>query len=287
MPDFEPEKEPEWFQNLTDSKKLTKKRREALAEIILKEALASGLGWVSARELDYLGMSEALKLGARRAVQAVRNQNVPFTEIIIDGTVNFLAGTTLENHVTTLKKADFLIKEVSAASIIAKVARDNYMTELAEKYPGYGFESHVGYGTAAHQKAIEKLGLTPEHRQSFKPIAKISPTTRTGNEAEQIVASYLVSKGHTIITRNHRTKFYEIDIISADDQNIYFTEVKYRKTGSHGTALESITKKKQAQMRFAAESFLKFSKTKLEPKLAVAAVSGADFHLDDWFILSA
>ena len=72
-----------------------------------------------------------------------------------------------------LPKADFLMPEVSAASIIAKVARDNYMTEvIAKKYPEYGFEKHVGYGTALHKAAIEKYGVCPEHRRSFKPIAK-------------------------------------------------------------------------------------------------------------------
>lgn len=256
-----------------------------MSKLILKEAAAVGLGWVSAAELDNLGMSEALKLGARRAVRDVRAQDVPFTEIIIDGTVNFLAGTTLEKHVTTLKKADDLIKEVSAASIIAKVARDNYMIELSEKYPGYGFENHVGYGTAAHREAIKKLGLTPEHRQSFKPIAKISPTTKKGRKAEDIIRDHLEAGGHVIIACNYRTKFYEIDIISVKDNIIYFTEVKYRKDSRHGSALESITEQKKQQMRFAAESFLKYSKIPLAPKLAVAAVSGDDFHLDKWFAL--
>ncbi len=282
-----PDDEPDWVDSLTDSKKLTKKRRESLAELSLKEAPATGLGWVSARELDEIGISEALKLGARRAVSAVKDANVPFTEVVIDGTVNFLSGTSLEKYTTTLKKADFLIKEVSAASIIAKVARDHYMCELAEKYPSFGFESHVGYGTAAHRAAIAELGLTPEHRTSFKPIAKISPTTSSGNRAEEIVTEYLASLGHTIVTRNHRTKFYEIDIISTFGDVIYFTEVKYRKTASHGTALESVTTKKQQQMRFAAEAFLKYYRCNYQPQLAVAAVSGVDYHLDKWFTLSA
>ena len=94
---------------------------------------------------------------------------MPFSEIIIDGTMNFLAGTPLEKYVSTLKKGDLLVKEISAASIIAKVERDRYMIELSKKYPGYGFEKHVGYGTGLHQRMMEELGLTPEHRKSFRP----------------------------------------------------------------------------------------------------------------------
>ena len=161
-----PDQKPDWVDELTDSKKLSVKKREKLNELILKEAAATGLGWVSSQEIDELGLAASLKLAARRAVEAVQKSHVPFTEIIIDGTINFLAGTKLENYVTILPKADFLIKEVSAASIIAKVARDHYMYEHEEKYPAYGFEKHVGYGTAAHQKALKEHGVCPEHRRA-------------------------------------------------------------------------------------------------------------------------
>lgn len=278
-----PKENQDWQNDLTDSKKLTAKKREQLAEIILRESPATALGWVSARELDVNGLSDSLKLATRRAVRQIRAQNVPFNEIVIDGTINFLANTTLEKYVTTLKKADFLVKEVSAASIIAKVARDNYMKELAQLYPDYGFEKHVGYGTAIHKAALEKYGPTPEHRTSFKPVAKTTRnTTQVGNKAEQIVADHLESIGHTIITKNHKTRFYEIDIISVEDDKIYFTEVKYRKTHKTGSPLEAITQKKQQQMHYAAESFLKYTDIKLQPILAAASVSGSDFHLEGW-----
>lgn len=296
-----PEEKPDWIEGLTDSKKLSKKKREELNEIILREAPATGLGWVSSRELDSLGMSNSLKLAARRAVENIRREKVSFTEVVIDGTVNFLAGTSLEKHVTILKKADFLIKEVSAASIIAKVARDNYMEKLAEIFPEYGFETHVGYGTAAHQKAIENFGIIPEHRQSFKPIAKIvgkeiekkksesETATEKGKRGETIVVEYLEKNGHEIISRNFKTPFYEIDIISLKDDHVYFTEVKYRKNEFRGTALEMITPEKLKQMTFAAESFLKFQPSlakNFSPLLAAAAVSGKDFNLDTWFSLT-
>lgn len=281
-----PDEKPEWVAELNDSKKLTAKKREKLNEIILKEAPATGLGWVTSAELDQLGLSEALKLAARRAVEEVQKKKVPFTEIIIDGTINFLQGTKLENYVSVLPKADFLIKEVSAASIIAKVARDNYMANLAKKYPHYGFEKHVGYGTAAHKKALEEFGPCAEHRFSFGPIKKSKPANlANGSKAEEKVAEMLKHKGHKIIAHNHKTKFYEIDIISTKGNKVYFTEVKYRKTKTHGTPLEMITKQKQDQMKFAAESYLKFNKnlTNYNPTLAAAAVSGEDFEIETWF----
>lgn len=283
-----PDQKPSWVDELTDSKKLSVKKREALNEIILKEA-TTGLGWVFSAELDEIGLAKALKLATRRAVEEVRAKNVPFSEIIIDGTINFLAGTTLERYVTVFPKADFLVKEVSAASIIAKVARDHYMYELGQKFPGYGFEKHVGYGTAAHQKALKELGPCAEHRMSFRPVKEnvVKNTTKIGKKAEDLVADYLKSQGHEIIAQNFKTKYYEIDIISKDAKNIYFTEVKYRKTATHGAPLEAITAKKQDQMRFAAEAFLHTHAEfqKLQPLLAAASVAGADQKIEKWLII--
>ena len=167
---------------LDDSKKLTKKRREALDVEIREKAAAWALGWVSAQELDDIGMSEALRLATRRAVEQVqaqcRQQNLAFSEIIIDGTVNFLRGTALEKFAMTMPKADGLIPSVSAASIIAKVARDQFMAEQDAVYPGYGFASNAGYGVAKHRASIERLGVTPLHRLSFAPLAKYAVTPR-------------------------------------------------------------------------------------------------------------
>ena len=168
---------------LDDSKKLTKKRREALDVEIREKAAAWALGWVSAQELDAIGMSEALRLATRRAVEQIqaqcRQQNLAFSEIIIDGKVNFLRGTALEKFAVTMPKADGLIPSVSAASIVAKVARDQFMVEQAAVYPGYGFASNAGYGVAKHRAAIERLGVTPLHRLSFAPLAKYAVTPRT------------------------------------------------------------------------------------------------------------
>ena len=272
-----------WISELNDSKKLSEKKREELYKII-KENATSATGWVTSKELDEVGMSEALRLATRRAVENIQKEKVPFTEIVIDGISNFLVGTKLEKFATTMKKADFLIKEVSAASIVAKVERDNYMKKLAEKYPGYGFEKHVGYGTAAHQKAMEELGLTPEHRRSFAPVKKLDKTTKEiGDLGEEKIANYLIGCGHEIIARNYKTKFFEIDIVSKKNEKYYFTEVKTRKNSKYGTPAEMINKKKLEKMKFAADVFMKFKKLENEYQLAAGLVEGDDLK---WFEIS-
>ena len=178
---------------LDDSKKLTKKRREALDVEIREKAAVWALGWVSAQELDDIGMSEALRLATRRAVEQIqvqcRQQNLAFSEIIIDGKVNFLRGTALEKFVAAIPKADGLIPSVSAASIIAKVARDQFMAEQDAVYPGYGFKSNAGYGVAKHRAAIERLGVTPLHRLSFAPLAKYADKPRAASQKKSGVQS--------------------------------------------------------------------------------------------------
>lgn len=142
------------IEGLTDSKKLSKKQRESLSQKIIDSTADIGLGWVYPHELDVIGLSNSLVEATKRAVSQITST---YHEIIIDGTINFLKDTTKGQYVTTLKKADLLISSVSAASIVAKVARDRYMSEQDLLYPGYGFAAHVGYGTALHRAAIEKM----------------------------------------------------------------------------------------------------------------------------------
>ncbi len=296
-----PEEEKEWFTELKDSKKLAQKKREVLSEIIWQEAAAVGLGWVSAEELDNIGISEALRLATKRAVKSAQELHASFSQIVIDGKVNFLAGTALEKFVTTVVKADDLIREVSAASIVAKVARDKYMIELAEKYPEYGFEKHVGYGTAKHREAINRFGICPEHRKSFEPIRSlvgfqrskvqdsvVKNTTKIGNKGEDATVEYLKKQGHRILERNHKTPVFEIDVISILGDKIYFTEVKYRKNDDFGGGVMAINDKKLRKMRLGAESYMKERAnlySKLNPVLAVADVSGKNFKINDWFMV--
>ena len=257
------------IEGLTDSKKLTKKRREALVPVIKEQASAWALGWVAAHELDTIGMPEALKLATRRAVEQIK---APYSEIIIDGTINFLADTGKGEYVTCLPKADLLIPSVSAASVLAKVARDDFMAEQDDIYPGYDFRKHAGYGVAAHRSAIDKLGVCELHRLSFAPLQKYKgsvvtvpsvnsvsaalPTTRQiGDSSETVAANYLTRHGHAIRERNWRTKWCEVDIISEKAGTLYFTEVKHRKNDNAGDGFAAITPKKLQQMKFAAELY--------------------------------
>ena len=288
--DWQNSENAEWIEKLTDSKKLSAKRREELYVLIKEKALAAATGWVSSAEIDEIGLSEALRLATRRAVEQIQKTKVPFSEIIIDGTMNFLVGTKLEKYVSTLKKGDFLVKEISAASILAKVERDKYMAELDAIYPEYGFGKHVGYGTAAHQKAMEEFGLTPEHRRSFRPVREIAEnkitTKQLGDRGEQVVVGYLEASGHEIVARNYKTKLFEVDIISRKNEVLYFTEVKYRSDHDFGEALDFIDKKKQQKMHLAVEGFMATHPeyADFRPTLAVAAVD-KDFKLEEWFEL--
>lgn len=305
--DWQNSENAEWIEKLTDSKKLSAKRREELYVLIKEKALAAATGWVSSAEIDEVGLSEALRLATRRAVEQIQKTKVPFSEIIIDGTMNFLMGTKLEKYVSTLKKGDFLVKEISAASILAKVERDKYMAELDTVYPEYGFGKHVGYGTAAHQKAMEEFGLTPEHRRSFRPVREIAENKITtkqlgdqdgqmiankitskqlGDRGEQVVVDYLEASGHEIIARNYKTKLFEVDIISRRGRVLYFTEVKYRGNNDFGAGLDFIDRKKQEKMHLAVVGFLATHPeyADFRPTLAVAAV-GKDFNLEEWFEL--
>jgi len=159
---------------LADSKILTKKQRTATNEALKELAAASkvyfGLGWVQPSELDAIGLSRAVAVAMRRAYEAIPEAQKQSAEVIIDGSFNFLPDIVGSRAIV---KADGSIPAVSAASIMAKVARDMWMVEAAARFPGYGFERHVGYGTQEHQHALADLGICELHRRSFKPIGQL------------------------------------------------------------------------------------------------------------------
>lgn len=151
---------------LTDSKKLSKKQRQILATQIYEQAAAIGLGWVDAATVDQKGLTEAVRLAMRRALEQIA---IAYDQIIIDGNYNFLpdvAGTR------TIVRADNSIAAVSAASIVAKVARDRYMAE-SKNAQLYAFDKHVGYGTALHLERLKLHGASELHRTSVKPVAAL------------------------------------------------------------------------------------------------------------------
>lgn len=150
---------------LVDSKKLSAKKRTVIANEIRSAQSDIGIGWVWPTEINQLGLSKSVQLAMQRAFNELAA--IDHQEVIIDGSINFLSHLPKTKAVI---KADGSIPEVSAASIVAKVARDEYMIEVAKKYPHYGFEKHVGYGTALHVAALKEFGVLPLHRTSYKPI---------------------------------------------------------------------------------------------------------------------
>lgn len=148
---------------LADSKRLSPARREALAEIIRRDALDCCVAHASVGEIDTLNILQASLLAMQRAVQGLRR----LPEIaLVDGN----RPPHLPCVAVPIVGGDDRVAAISAASILAKVTRDRLMVGLAEAYPGYGFESHKGYGTAQHRRALAEMGATPWHRQSFAPV---------------------------------------------------------------------------------------------------------------------
>jgi ribonuclease HII len=153
---------------LADSKVLSPARREVLATTIRAQSLAWSLGWADAAEIDTLNILQATMLAMRRALAAL---TVPPQHVIIDGNrCPDLSGLAFDCTAEAVVKGDSLVASVSAASILAKVARDEHMRVLDGRYPGYGLADHKGYPTAVHIAALRRLGPSPVHRRSFAPV---------------------------------------------------------------------------------------------------------------------
>ena len=145
---------------LNDSKKLSEKKREALFPVIQEKALAFGIGWATAEEIDRVNILQATFLAMARAVEALPT---PADYALVDG--NRMPPLPIPGE--TIVKGDATSASIAAASILAKVSRDRLLRRLDEEHPEYGFAKHKGYGTKAHYEAIRKYGLLPEHRRSF------------------------------------------------------------------------------------------------------------------------
>jgi ribonuclease HII len=154
------------IEGLRDSKKLSAARRETLAPLIRERALAWSIASASVAEIDALNILQASLLAMHRAVAAL--DPAP-GYVLVDG--NRLP--RWEYAAQAVVRGDERVEAIAAASILAKVHRDNALCELETLYPGYGFASHKGYPTAAHLQALQTLGVTPVHRRSFGPVKKL------------------------------------------------------------------------------------------------------------------
>jgi ribonuclease HII len=154
---------------LNDSKKLSTKKRETLAVVIAKDALAYGIGSASAVEIDKINILQATFLAMRRALACLPLQyRTQLCHAWVDGNRD----PNLGIPTTTLIQGDASMPSISAASILAKIARDNEAAYMHSQYPEYGFNQHKGYGTVLHRKQLQLLGPTPYHRKSFSPVAQ-------------------------------------------------------------------------------------------------------------------
>lgn len=154
------------IEGLRDSKKLSASRREALALVIREHALAWSIASASVAEIDELNILQASLLAMHRAVKALDPQP---EYVLVDG--NRLPRWHYASE--PVVRGDDRVPAIAAASILAKVHRDNALIALEAQYPGYGFASHKGYPTAAHLQALQTLGVTPVHRRSFAPVKKV------------------------------------------------------------------------------------------------------------------
>ncbi len=151
---------------LRDSKKLPEAKRDALAEIIKRDALAWSIAQCSAAEIDELNILQATMLAMRRAIEGLA---VTPTLALIDGTRCPVCTVRTE----AIVKGDDKVAEISAASILAKTARDAVLVQMHAQYPDYGFDQHKGYPTALHLDRLRAHGVTPEHRRSYAPVRQL------------------------------------------------------------------------------------------------------------------
>lgn len=155
-----------WPEGLNDSKQVSARRREALAQWVMAECDWS-VAHADVAEIDRLNIHHAAHLAMTRAVAGLR---APPCHLLVDGN-RLPAGLAIPAEAVV--RGDARCLSIAAASILAKVLRDRIMVDLAQQYPGYGWEANAGYPTAAHRRALLDLGVTPHHRRSFRPVHNI------------------------------------------------------------------------------------------------------------------
>ena len=161
---------PETFEldGLTDSKKLSEKKRDYFFEEIKKQAVSYGIGIIDEKKIDEVNIYEATKLAMKEALQ---NMSIKPEHVLIDA-----MPLDIDIPTTSIIKGDLKSITISAASVLAKVTRDRILKELDKKYPMYDLKHNVGYPTKKHLEAIEKYGIIEEHRKSYGPVKKYIET---------------------------------------------------------------------------------------------------------------
>ncbi len=261
----------EEISGINDSKKLTEKKREVLFDEITARAVSFCIASASAEEIDRLNILQATFLAMRRAVEGLDRRPAL---ALVDGNRN----PQLSVPSRCLVKGDATSASIAAASILAKVARDRSMRELAEAYPQYAFEKHKGYGTKEHYARLDEYGPSPVHRRSFlkKYLAERgeTPALRSGLAGEEAAARFLAERGYLLLDRNYRCLGGEIDLVAQKDGVTAFCEVKARRADDPQLSrpAEAVTPAKQRRLIRAAVQYMQEHPSEAQPRFDVIEV---------------
>ena len=243
---------------MTDSKKISEKKRERLFDEIYKTAVSIGVGVVHEEVIDKKNILQATYQAMRHSLGQL---SISPEVILVDGNKADIKHYEQESIINGDQKS----LSIAAASIIAKVTRDRMMRQFDIVFPEYGFAKHKGYGTKQHIEAIQKSKATPIHRKSFNPVSHHLPNMAyllrnrlLGKLGEQLAACKMIRIGHEMVEMNYNVpKVGELDIISKDSDMLVFTEVKTQ-TGGQGwrESRWQITEKKRDRIMNAVQHYM-------------------------------
>ena len=244
------------LEGLDDSKKVTPKKRSQLFVEIQHQATAISVGVVAAADIDKTNILQATQQAMKMALGRLKPRP---DQAVIDG---YALPTQIIPNKGVIK-GDQTVDVIKAASIIAKVTRDNMMEQYDIIFPVYGFKKHKGYGTREHMDKLRLNKACAIHRKSFKPVAAAMPTLswlrkegRIGQWGEQVAAVYLIERGYEILSMNvHCAPYGEIDIIAEKDGIIIFVEVKTYSKKQLGTPAQKIDQNKLKKLEAAINKY--------------------------------
>jgi len=261
---------------LGDSKKLSEKVRDRLYDEIIEAAVYYGIASADHTEIDELNILRATFLAMNRAIDSLP---VKPDIALIDG--NREPGAKC--RCKCIVGGDGKSASIAAASNLAKVSRDRFMAEMAERYPQYAFEKHKGYGTKLHYERLREHGPSEIHRATFlRKLTEdrgkriVNDSLRRGELGERLALEYLLKKNYTCVDEGFRSRFGEIDLIVKDKEFLVFVEVKLRKDASFAQAREFVGKDKQRKMTKTAQYWLATHRTKLQPRFDVIEIYAPD-----------
>lgn len=219
---------PPWMDEINDSKAVPLKKREQLFGLIQKEARAFSIQFVSHERVDEINILRAMFEGARAVVNdLLRVQEQSIDLALVDGNQEI---PRLSCAQRTVIGGDSVSRSIAAASILAKVTRDRWMKDAATRYPYYGFERNVGYGTKLHREALQKWGPCEIHRRSFlsQILSPDQSRVAVGKRMESLVADRLREQGFQVRFQNWRGPNSELDVVAVHENELHFFEVRSR-----------------------------------------------------------